>query len=91
MGEIHPPNAYEFVILYGPRLRELQNDSKSMSAAAFKRKHGIAPQEYRKRITRFRELVKGQDPINGAREDEIVRLMRFFVAVWGRAGCFSCW
>jgi AraC-like DNA-binding protein len=84
MGEINPPNAYEFVILYGPRLRELQNDAKSMSAAAFKRKHGIAPQEYRKRITRFRELVKGQDPINGQRGDEIVQLMRFFVAVWGR-------
>ena len=84
MGEIHPPNAYEFVILYGPRLRELQNDSKSMSAAAFKRKHGIAPQEYRKQITRFRELVRGQDPDDGARGDEIVQLMRFFVAVWER-------
>ena len=84
MGEIHPPNAYEFVILYGPRLRELQNDAKSMSAAAFKRKHGIAPQDYRKRIRRFRELIKAQDRINGPREDEIVQLMRFFVAVWGR-------
>ena len=84
MGEINPPNAYEFVILYGPRLRELQNDAKSMAAAAFKRKHGIAPQDYRKRITRFRELVKGQEPINGPRGDEIVQLMRFFVAVWGR-------
>jgi AraC-like DNA-binding protein len=83
-GEIHLPNAYEFVILYGPRLRELQNDAKSMAAAAFKRKHGIAPQDYRKRITRFRELVKGQEPINGPRGDEIVQLMRFFVAVWGR-------
>ena len=84
MGAINPPNAYEFVILYGPRLRELQNDAKSMSAAVFKRKHGIAPQEYRKRITRFRELIKAQDRINGPREDEIVQLMRFFVAVWGR-------
>ena len=84
MGAINPPNAYEFVILYGPRLRELQNDAKSMSAAAFKRKHGIAPQDYRKRITRFRELVKAQDPIYGPRGDEIVQLMRFFVAVWER-------
>jgi hypothetical protein len=84
MGEIHPPNAYEFVILYGPRLRELQNDAKSMSAAAFKRKHGIAPQDYRKRITRFRELIKEQDPINGAPGDEIVPLMHFFLEVWGR-------
>jgi hypothetical protein len=84
MGAINPPNAYEFVILYGPRLRELQNDAKSMSAAAFKRKHGIAPQDYRKRITRFRELIKGQDPTNGASGEEIVQLMHFFVAVWGR-------
>ena len=83
-GEIHLPNAYEFVILYGPRLRELQNDAKSMSAAVFKRKHGIAPQDYRKRITRFRELIREQDPINGPRGDEIVQLMHFFVAVWGR-------
>jgi len=43
MGEIHPPNAYEFVILYGPRLRELQNDAKSMSAAVFKRKTWNCP------------------------------------------------
>ena len=84
MGEINPPNAYEFVILYGPRLRELQNDAKSMSAAAFKRKHGVSPQDYRKRITRFRELIKAQDPINGLRVDEIVQLMHFFVAVWRR-------
>jgi AraC-like DNA-binding protein len=84
MGEIHPPNAYEFVILYGPRLREIQNDSKSMSAAAFKRKHGIAPQDYRKRITRFRELIRERDPIHGPPGDEIEQLMRFFVAVWGR-------
>ena len=84
MGEIHPPNAYEFVILYGPRLRELQNDAKSMSAAAFKRKHGIAPQDYRKRITRFRELIREQDPNHGPPGDEIEQLMRLFVAVWGR-------
>jgi AraC-like DNA-binding protein len=84
MGAINPPNAYEFVILYGPRLRELQNDAKSMSAAAFKRKHGIAPQEYRKRITRFRELIREQDPIHGPPGDEIEQLMRFFVAVWRR-------
>jgi hypothetical protein len=84
MGEIHPPNAYEFAILYGRRLRELQNDSKSMSAAAFKRKHGVAPQDYRKQIKRFRELIKAQDPINGALGDEIVQVMRFFAAVWGR-------
>ena len=83
-GEIHLPNAYEFVILYGPRLRELQNDAKSMAAAAFKRKHGIAPQDYRKRITRFRELIREQDPIHGPPGDEIEQLMRFFVAVWGR-------
>ena len=78
------PNAYEFVILYGPRLRELQNDAKSMAAAAFKRKHGIAPQDYRKRITRFRELVRVQDQIKDPCGGEIVQLMRFFVAVWGR-------
>ena len=84
LGEINPPNAYEFVILYGPRLRELQNDAKSMSAAAFKRKHGIAPQDYRKRITRFRELIKVQAQTNGVRGDEIVQLMHFFVAVWRR-------
>jgi AraC-like DNA-binding protein len=64
----------DFVIRYGPRLRGLQNDAKSMSAAVFKRKHGIAPQEYRKRMTRFRELIRGQDPDNGPRGDEIVQL-----------------
>lgn len=56
MDRVRSMTAREFLIAFGPRLKELARDAETMSAAAFKRKHGLDVRECRANIKRLKEL-----------------------------------
>lgn len=74
----------EFLIAFGPRLAQLAKDAETMSAAAFKRKHGIDVRECRTKLKRLRELAFTG---NGADEAELRELVGLFTAICLRQTC----
>lgn len=52
-------NAREFRISRGPFLKELAKDAEAMSAATFRRKHGVEVRECPVKLRRLKELAAG--------------------------------
>jgi hypothetical protein len=93
MDKIRATTAREFLIMHARRLAEFRKDAQTMSAAAFRRKNGVPPQEYRQRIGRLKELAKlqgrgidgrGDLTIEPLRGGEFHELSRFFLVIWSR-------
>ncbi len=71
----------EFLIAFGPRVTELSRDVQTMSAPAFRRKHGVDVRECRAKLKRLKELSSAG---RGADVNEVRELVGLFSAVLTR-------
>jgi len=69
--------AREFLIAFGPLMAELARDVETMSAAAFKRKHGVDVRECRGKMKRLKELSASL----GGNDAEARELVGMFAAI----------
>lgn len=69
--------AREFLIAFGPLVAELSKDAENMSAAAFKRKHGVDVRECRAKMKRLKELSTAQH----GNDAEVRELVGMFAAI----------
>lgn len=63
----------EFLIAFGPALRQLARDLNEMSAPAFERKHGIDVRECRVKFKRLKALA-AERQVDGGEVRELVGL-----------------
>jgi hypothetical protein len=81
-AEIGPVTPGEFLIAHAPKLADMQKDAQRLPAVVFRRKYGIKPNDYQRRVRALRELAARGDA--GA-ADEVRSTMRILLVIWARA------
>lgn len=78
---VDPISLQEFLLIHAQKLAQSQKDAQTLSAAAFIRKYGIAPNDYQHRVRLLRELAACHASGGGA---EAIETIRILLMMWSR-------